>query len=430
MSSIQSGTQTAIEESFSARTSRGAELMSRAARVMPGGVTRGHGFHLPYPAVMDRGEGCYLWDVDGNRYVDLVNNGLAMIHGHAFRPVIQALADRLPKSWGWVGASLPQIEFAETLCHRLGTFDRVLLTNSGTESGMLAVKLARRFSRKPLILKQRAGYHGSYSDLEAGLDGRGELPGHTLLAEFNDLASYERKLIEYKGQIAAIVVEPVMFTGVTILPEKSFLSDLQQLARSYGTLFVLDDCLMLRLAYGGSAQKFGLTPDLTFLGKFLGGGTPVGAVGGRAEILEITNPHRENALYHGGSYNGNILGSLAGRVTLEHLTQEKIDVMDAHTGAIRQAVEIKARQLGLPLTVQQIGSVMGVFFTREPLRPGSEIPNASLAMSFHLACANNGIHITREGSFALNTAVDDRALQEVISGMSNALEQVAVVADL
>jgi len=366
MSSTQAATHTAIEENFRARTPRSAQLMKRASGVMPGGFTRGHGFHLPYPAVMDHGEGCYLWDVDGNRYVDLVSNGLALIHGHAFQPVIQALAERLPKSWGWVGASVPQIEFAETLCDRLGTFDRVLLTNSGTESGMLAVKLARRFTGKPLILKQRAGYHGSYSDLEAGLDGRGELPGHTLLAEFNDLASYERKLTEHQGQVAAIVVEPVMFTGVTILPEKGFLSNLQQLALDNGTLFILDDCLMLRLAYGGSAQKFGLTPDLTFLGKFLGGGTPVGAVGGRAEILEITNPHRENALYHGGSYNGNLLGSIAGRITLEHLTQEKIDLMDARAEAIRQAVEMKARQLGLPLTVQQIGSVMGVFFTREP----------------------------------------------------------------
>jgi glutamate-1-semialdehyde 2,1-aminomutase len=239
------------------------------------------------------------------------------------------------------------------------------------------------------------------------------------------LASYERKLIEYKGQVAAIVVEPVMFTGVTILPEKGFLSGLRQLARSHRALFVLDDCLMLRLAYGGSAQKFELTPDLTFLGKFLGGGTPVGAVGGRAEILEITNPHREDALYHGGSYNGNILGSIAGRVTLEHLTQEKIDVIDARTVAVRHAVEMKGLQLGLPLTVQQIGSVMGVFFTREPLRPGTTIPNAPLATSFHLGCANNGIHISREGSFALTTAVDDVALQEVISGMTNALEQVA-----
>jgi glutamate-1-semialdehyde 2,1-aminomutase len=415
----------AIEETFRARTSRSAQLMKRAAEVMPGGFTRGHGFHLPYPAVMDHGEGCYLWDVDGNRYVDLVSNGLALIHGHAFKPVIEALAARLPKSWGWVGASLPQIEFAEALCHRLETFERVLLTNSGTESGMLAVKLARRFTGKPLILKQRAGYHGSYSDLEAGLGGRGELPGHTLLAEFNDLASYERKLEEYKGQIAAIVIEPVMFTGVTVLPEKSFVAALQQLARQHGVLFVLDDCLMLRLAYGGSAQMFGLAPDLTFLGKFLGGGTPVGAVGGRAEILEITDPHRENALYHGGSYNGNILGSIAGRITLQHLTAEKIDLMNDRTGALRQAVEKKARQLSLPLTVPQIGSVMGLFFTHEPLSPGTAIPNDSLTAAFHLACANDGIHISRDGSFALTTAVDDVALQFVITGMTNALEQVA-----
>jgi glutamate-1-semialdehyde 2,1-aminomutase len=425
VSITQADTHTAIEEKFRARTPRSAQLMKRAARVMPGGVTRGHGFHLPYPAVMDHGEGCYLWDVDGNRYVDLVSNGLALIHGHAFQPVIQALSERLPRSWGWVCASTAQIEFAETLCDRLDTFDRVLMTNSGTESGMLAVKLARRFTGKPLILKQRAGYHGSYSDLEAGLGGRGELPGHTLLAEFNDLASYERKLIEHKGEVAAILVEPVMFTGVTMLPEKGFLSDLQQLARDHGTLFILDDCLMLRLAYGGSAQKFELTPDLTFLGKFLGGGTPVGAVGGRADILEITNPRRENALYHGGSYNGNLLGSIAGRITLEHLTQEKIDLMDAHMEAIRRALEIKARQLGLPLTVQQIGSIMGVFFTLEPLTAGEDIPHASLAANFHLACANNGVHITREGSFALTTAVDDRALQEVLSGITNALEQVA-----
>jgi glutamate-1-semialdehyde 2,1-aminomutase len=425
VSSDQATLNTAIEETFRARTPRAAQLMKRAARVMPGGFTRGHGFHLPYPAVMDHGEGCYLWDVDGNRYVDLVSNGLALIHGHAFKPVIEALADRLPKSWGWVGASLPQIEFAETLCQRLDSFERVLLTNSGTESGMLAVKLARGFTGKPLILKQRAGYHGSYSDLEAGLGGRGELPGHTILAEFNDLASYERKLAEYSGQVAAIVIEPVMFTGVTVLPEKNFLFDLQQLARSHGVLFVLDDCLMLRLAYGGSAQKFGLTPDLTFLGKFIGGGTPVGAVGGRAEILEITDPHREKPLYHGGSYNGNILGSIAGRVTLEHLTQEKIDRMNARTEALRRAVEKKAQQLTLPLTVPQIGSVMGLFFTSEPLRPGTALPNDSLTAAFHLACANNGIHISRDGSFALTTAVDDIALQEVIAGMTNALEQVS-----
>jgi glutamate-1-semialdehyde 2,1-aminomutase len=192
-----------IETEFRKRTPRSASLIERSAHSMPGGLTRGFGFHWPYPAVMERGEGCYLWDVDGNRYIDLVSNGLALIHGHAFAPVVNALAAQLPHSWAWLGTSVPQIEFAEALCRRLANFERVLFTNSGTESGMLAVKLARRFTGRPLILKLRGGYHGSYSDLEAGLEGRGEIPGHTLLAEFNDVASFERKLEQHEGQVAA-----------------------------------------------------------------------------------------------------------------------------------------------------------------------------------------------------------------------------------
>jgi glutamate-1-semialdehyde 2,1-aminomutase len=418
------GKQEAIEAEFRRRTPKSAKLVERSARVMPGGVTRGFGFHLPYPAVMQRGEACYLWDVDGNRYVDLVSNGLSLIHGHAFQPVIEALTAKLPSSWAWVGTSIPQIEFAEALCERLPTFERVLLTNSGTESGMLAVKLARRFTGKPLILKLRAGYHGSYSDLEAGLDGRGEIPGHTILAEFNDLASFERKLVENRDLVAAVVVEPVMYTGVVMVPEANFLRDLEALARCHGALFILDDCLMLRLAYGGSAEKFGLSPDLTFLGKFVGGGTPVGAAGGRADILELTNPGRAGATYHGGSFNGNGLGSIAGKITLSHLTRGSIAEMDDRALQLREALERKAAALGLPVTVQHCGSVMGIYFTREPLRAGGTVPQEQLANSFHLACANNGVHIGPGGVLALTTAVNDGALREVISGMENALESV------
>jgi glutamate-1-semialdehyde 2,1-aminomutase len=415
----------AIETEFRKRTPRSATLLERSAHSMPGGLTRGFGFHWPYPAVMERGEGCYLWDVDGNRYIDLISNGLALIHGHAFAPVVNALAAQLPHSWAWLGTSVPQIEFAEALCRRLANFERVLFTNSGTESGMLAVKLARRFTGRPLILKLRGGYHGSYSDLEAGLEGRGEIPGHTLLAEFNDVASFERKLEQHEGQIAAVLVEPVMYTGVVMVPEPDFLSRLETLARRHGALFILDDCLMLRLAYGGSAEKWNLSPDITFLGKFLGGGTPLGATGGRADIIELTDPRRPDAMYHGGSYNGNVLSTLAGRVTLEHLTREEIAQMDELMLSLRTALEKKAAQLGLPLTVQQTGSVMGVYLTKENLRAGLVIPNEELAQSFHLACVNNGLHLGPGGMVALTTAIKHAEMDEVIAGMTDALERIA-----
>jgi glutamate-1-semialdehyde 2,1-aminomutase len=190
-------------------------------------------------------------------------------------------------------------------------------------------------------------------------------------------------------------------------------------------LFILDDCLMLRLAYGGSAEKFGLAPDLTFLGKFLGGGTPMGATGGRADILELTNPGGSAPLYHGGSFNGNVLSSIAGRITLSHLTRGSIAEMDNRSLQLRHALEAKAAALGLPVTVQHIGSVMGIYFTKEPLRAGGNVPEEQLSNSFHLACANNGVHIGPGGVLALTTAVNDAVLREVISGMEDALESVA-----
>ncbi len=417
--------QNGIEETYRSRTRKSAELAARARQTLPGGVTRGFGYFLPYQAVMERGEGAYLWDVDGNRYIDLVYNGLSLIHGHAYAPVTRAIAEWLPRGWAWLSTSRPQIEFAEMLCRRIKIFERVLFTNSGTESGMLAVKLARRFTGRPLILKATAGYHGTYSDLEAGLHGQGEIPGHTLLADFNDLPSFERNLEKHGAQIAAVVLEPVMYTGVVTPPAGNFLRDVQTAAHKAGALFVLDDCLMLRLAPGGSAEKFGLEPDLTFLGKFIGGGTPVGAVGARREIMQLADPGRSDGIYHGGSFNGNVLGSIAGLITIEDLTAARISKMDELAARLRGALEKRAARLGLPLAVPGNGSVMGVHFSRDPLKPGPNVPNPELSQRFHLACLNYGIHMGPGGIIALSTAIDDRIMAEVISALEDALDLIA-----
>jgi len=417
--------QNGIEETYRARTPKSAELVARANRSLPGGVTRGFGYYRPYQAVMERGEGAFLWDVDGNRYVDLVYNGLSLIHGHAYPPVTRAIAELLPRGWAWLSTSRAQIEFAELLCRRIRTFERVLFTNSGTESGMLAVKLARRFTGRPLILKATAGYHGTYSDLEAGLHGQGEIPGHTILADFNDLASFERCLVKQGPQIAAVLLEPVMYTGIVTPPEGSFLRDVQEAAHRAGALFVLDDCLMLRLAPGGSAEKFGLEPDITFLGKFIGGGTPLGAVGARKEIMQLADPGRPSGVYHGGSFNGNVLGSIAGRITIEDLTAARITKMDELAARLKGALEKRAARLGLPLSVPCDGSVMGVYFSRDCLPPGPDLPNPELSQRFHLASLNNGVHMGPGGVIALSTAIDDRIMARVISALEDVLDLIA-----
>jgi glutamate-1-semialdehyde 2,1-aminomutase len=415
-----------IEETYRARTGASAALLARARNSLPGGLTRNFGYFPPYPVVHQRGEGPYLWDLDGNRYVDLNYNGLSLIHGHAFAPVAEALAREAPNGWAWLGTSRPQVEFAETLCSRIAIFERVLFTNSGTEAGMLAVKLARAFTGRQLVVKARGGYHGTYSDLEAGLHGQGEIPGHTLLAEFNDIESFERVLERRRGEIAAVVLEPVMYTGVVMPALPGFLNRAQEAAHRHGALFVLDDCLMFRLALGGSAERYGLTPDITFLGKFVGGGIPTGAVGARAEIMDRADPARgSEGLYHGGSFNGNVLASVAGRITVEHLTAPSIARMDAQADRLKAGLEKKAKSLGVPLYVLNEGSVMGLYFTTTKPRPGSELPNPDLVARFHLACLNNGVQMGPGGMVSMATAITDRALDEALAGMSAALEQIA-----
>ena len=227
------------------------------------------------------------------------------------------------------------------------------------------------------------------------------------------------------SRIAAVVIEPVLVTGRVVAPQPDFLAQLQAIVRRHQTLTLLDDCLMLRLAVGGSAEKFGLQPDLTILGKFLGGGTPFGAVGGRADIMEMFNPTKPGCLFHGGSFNGNPIGCAAGRVALRNLTAERIAVMDRHRLSIHDALEARASELNLGIELSGLGSVAGIAFTADPSRHEDDPSALTLGPLFHLACANAGVLLGPGGIVALSTVPDEEAVGAVIAGMSTALGVMA-----
>lgn len=416
-----------LEASYIERTPRSAEIMVRAREVMPGGNTRDWTHHAPYPVVFERASGPYLWDVDGNRYVDAFFNGLSVIHGHHYEPVEAAIFEALRRGAPWHGSSDKQVAFAEMICRRLKFVDRVTFTNSGTEAGMLAVKLARRATGRPLILKAWGAYHGSYADLEIGLPGRARDDSRTLLARFGDPEEFERILAERGHEIACVFIEPVMVTVAMAPPPPGFLQRVQEAARKAGALVILDDCLMLRLAYGGSQQKFDIEPDITFLGKFIGGGLPMGVVGGRAEVMDFLDPRREGFLEHGGSYNGNLAACSAGLVNLEHLTQEKIDRMDAQAALLQQRLVAKARQLDLAFTASREGSLLGVFFADTPPTPPASRTDRDALHLFRLACLNHGVSAGPTCQFATATTVDDEAINALIEGACAALEDVAQI---
>jgi glutamate-1-semialdehyde 2,1-aminomutase len=402
--------------------------MGEAARVMPGGNTRTTSFHPPYPVVIQRSEGPWMWDVDECRYLDLFCNGLSLIHGHGYAPVREALVAALERGMAWSGASREQIAYAEMLRDRLPAMEQLRFTNSGSEAGMLAVKAARHLTGRPYILKAVGAYHGSYPDLEAGLYGQGNLRGRALVANFNDLTSFEQVMAEHGTEVAALVIEPVLVTGRVVAPEPGFLKQLELLARRYGALTILDDCLMLRLAVGGSCEKFGLQPDLIVLGKFLGGGTPLGAFGGARDLMKIFDPTRPGAVFHGGSFNGNLLGCAAGIATLRGLTRERIDGMDGSCDRLRSALVQRARELGIELVSSGTGSVIGISFAADPKRHEDDPSALGLASLFHLACANEGVLIGPGGVLAVSTAHDAAAIDFAIAALSAALEQVAKLA--
>jgi glutamate-1-semialdehyde 2,1-aminomutase len=414
-----------IEEHYRRETPASAALMATAAAVMPGGNTRTTSFHPPYPVIIERGEGPWVWDIDKRRYVDLFCNGLSLIHGNNYGPSREAIQTTLQRGTAWPGASAEQIAYAELLVDRIKSMELVRFTNSGSEAGMLAVKAARHVTGRRYLVKSVGAYHGSYPDLEAGLYGQGDLPGRALVAPFNDIKSYERLMAEHGKDVAAIVIEPVLITGRVVPPAPGFLRDLQELARRHGALIILDDCLMLRLAVGGSAEKFDLQPDIVVLGKFIGGGTPLGAFGGSRAIMNIFDPMRKGCVFHGGSFNGNPLGCAAGLVSLRHLTAERIASMDAAALAIRSALARRADELGLEIVLTGIGSVAGIAFPADPKRHEDDPSAMGLASLFHLACLSEGVLIGPGGILSVSTAHDAAAVSFAISGLSAALEKIA-----
>jgi glutamate-1-semialdehyde 2,1-aminomutase len=290
---------------------------------------------------------------------------------------------------------------------------------------MLAVKVARAATGRPAILKAVDGFHGSYDDLEVGLQDRPEIPGRAYLAPFGDAEAFERRLDEHGPEIAAVVLEPLMFSGLVTTAPPGFLARVQEAARRAGALFVLDDCLMLRLAPGGSAERYSLEPDLTFLGKFIGGGLPMGVLGGRAEIMEVLDPHRDEPLYHGGSFNGNLLSCVAGGVSLEHLTAATIEAMDERAASLRAALVAEAGALGLPLTTVGDGSVMGVYVTDELQRHDGTFSAGEATQLLHLAALMHGVFMGPGGEIALSSATAGAALDEAHEGLLRALRDVA-----
>ena len=411
-----------VRATYLDRTQKSAQSHIRAKKVMPGGTSRQAGYWAPYPLAIERAEGVHLWDVDANQYLDLINNYTAMVHGHAYPPIVEAVARQVPRGTGWAAGNVAQTALAERLTARAPSVEQVRFTNSGTEAAGLAFTIARIVTGRRKLLMARYGYHGSLLEFETGSFGReGPL---TYLARFNDLEDFAAVLAEHGDEIAAVFLEPVLGSGGVVAASRAFLHGVGAAARKAGALFILDEVLTFRFASGGCQEEMELAPDVTMFGKLIGGGFPVGAVGGGRELMAIFDP-ADMKVFHTGTFNANPVTMAAGDVAVAELTAARIAAMETLCAELKDGLAGAAEKAGLPLSVNHVGSCLNLYFSSSA--PASSIvrEDEDIVGRFHLAAMNRGLFLAPRGMMALSTVIARDHIGEVIERAGAAMEDVA-----
>jgi glutamate-1-semialdehyde 2,1-aminomutase len=420
---------------------RSAEVMARAREIFPGGVNspvRAFGGVGGEPIVAARGEGARIWDADGKEYIDFVLSWGPLVLGHASPIVLDALERTMQMGTSFGMPTELEVLLAELIRQRMPHIEMMRFVSSGTEATMTAVRLARAFTGRDAILKFEGCYHGHADSflVRAGSGvatlGLPDSPGVpsalaalTLTAPFNDLdAATDLVRANAKG-IAAIIIEPVVGNSGFIPPDPGFLEGLRQLADESGALLIFDEVMTgFRIAPGGARERFGVTADLTTLGKVIGGGLPVAAYGGRREIMERVAP--SGPVYQAGTLSGNPLAMAAGLATLSALTPALHAKIEKRTSALVEGLQKIASDLRVPLTTGCAGSMWGFFFTARPVRnfTDAKASDTSLFRRFFHAALERGVYLAPspfEACF-MSAAHGDAEIADALARMRDALE--------
>ena len=393
------------------KTTKSEEIFAAAQNLMPGGVSspvRAFKSVGGQPIVFERVKGAYIWDVDGNQYIDYVGSWGPAICGHAHPDVIGALKEAAEKGTSFGAPSMLENVLAEMVIDAVPSIEMVRFVNSGTEACMSVLRLMRAFTGRDKIIKFEGCYHG-HADMFLVKAGSGvatlglpDSPGvpksvtsNTLTAPFNDLEAVIALFAENPDEIAGVILEPVVGNAGFIAPQSEFLEGLRKLTQEHGTLLVFDEVMTgFRIAYGGAQEKFGITPDLTTLGKIIGGGLPVGAYGGRRDIMSMVAP--AGPMYQAGTLSGNPLAMTAGIKTLELLQKPgTYEYLDRITKKLADGLLQIAKETGHTACGGQISAMFGLFFAAGPVYNYEDATKSDLAKfsRFHRGMLERGVYL-------------------------------------
>jgi glutamate-1-semialdehyde 2,1-aminomutase len=421
---------------------RSQELQQRAERFFPGGVNspvRAFRAVGGAPPFVERAEGAYVVDADGNRYIDYVGSWGPMILGHAFPPVVEAIERAARNSASFGASTASEAELAERIVGCYPAIEKMRFVSSGTEATMSAIRLARAATGRKIIIKFEGCYHGHADGLLVkagsgvatfGIPGSAGVPeeiaGLTHALPYNDLAEVEAAFDAHPDTIAAVILEPVVGNAGCIPPAPGYLHGLRQLTRREGALLIVDEVMTgFRVALGGACELYGLDPDLVTLGKVVGGGLPVGVFGGKQKYMDMLAPL--GPVYQAGTLSGNPLAMAAGIATVGYLTDHKNEIyplLEKTAGAVAQGVAAEAKTAGVALTTNRVGAMWTWFFTAGPVRNYDEAAKSDTATfgRFHRAMLDRGVWLPPsqfEAAF-LGTAHGDAEVQATIEAAREA----------
>src|SRR5215217_1771974 len=451
-SNLDSHTRSEVEAEviadYRASSPRSASLHEAARRVMPGGDTRTVAFHAPYPLVITQGRGCRVQDADGRTYVDLLNNYTSLIHGHAHPAVVAAVSERLPFGTAFPAPNEAQTRLAQIIVDRVASVDMVRFCNSGSEAVMNALRAARAFTNRDLIVKMEGGYHGTYDDVEvsvrpnprdpaAGPDraptallGTRGVPENTidnvLVTPLNDIEAAERLMRERGTDVAAVIVEPVMGSSGMLPADHAFLEALRVLTLEHDALLIFDEVMSLRLDPRGMQQHYRVRPHLTTFAKIIGGGFPVGGFGGRASVMEQFDPLRPAPLWQSGTFNGNLITMVAGVAAMEAYSAAEVDRINVLGERLREGLRAELHEADVTATVTGYGSFAGVHIGATAVHTYRDAARTDkgVARLLHLALLLEGIFVAPRLTMCTSTAMDEATIDEVLASFRRAISVI------
>ncbi|MFM1988104.1 MAG: hypothetical protein RJA99_1061 [Pseudomonadota bacterium] len=409
---------------YVAKRPASARLQREAAEVLPGGNTRSVLFFPPFPPYMASGEGCRLTDVDGHVYLDALGEFTAGLYGHS-DPVIREAVERALRNGVNLSSHTPgEAALAREIAARIASIERLRFTNSGTEANLLALAAATAHTGRRSVLVFEGAYHGGVLTFPLGAPAKVNVPHPFVVAPYNDLAAARAALEPRRGDVAAILVEPMLGSGGCIPGDAAFLHGLRALADEHGALLVLDEVMTSRLSFGGRQAALGLRPDLTTLGKYFGGGMSIGAFGGRADVIDRFDPRRADALAHAGTFNNNVLTMAAGHAGLTRvLTRDALDAVNARGERLRAALNAVFARHGVALQATGLGSLLTLHATDRPIRSARDLagsdPRVKDLLFFDLL--ERGVWIARRGFVALSLPFGDVEVDTLVAAVDDAV---------